>query len=118
MVGRLEEGAEEPPLEFEPGAVDTRLDPVGEVLVWIGHGQGPPHAEFQRERLTVAVDGAEVDESLGAVGVTHGESTDRTTGGLSCVSSSIGPEKSLLLARISPEISCPSCVIPFEPCTN
>src|SRR5512135_3855264 len=70
----LEEGAEELPLDLEAGAVDARLDPVGEVLVLVGHGQGHPEPELQRERLTVAVDGSEGDGSLEVVGVTHGES--------------------------------------------
>ena len=74
VVGLLDEGAEEPPLDLEAGAVDARLDPVGKVLVLVGHGQGHPEPELQRERLTVAVDGSEGDGSLEVVGVTHGES--------------------------------------------
>jgi hypothetical protein len=37
LVGLLDEGAEELALDLEPGAMDAGRDPVGEMLVLIGH---------------------------------------------------------------------------------
>ena len=45
LVGLLDEGSEEPALDFEAGLMDERLDLVGEVLVLGRHGQG----HLQRE---------------------------------------------------------------------
>ena len=59
LVGLLDEGLEEPTLEFEADLMDKRLDPVGEMRVVVGQGQGHLEPEFERERLPLAVDGAE-----------------------------------------------------------
>ena len=40
LVGLLDEGPEEPTLEFEAGLMDVGLDLVGEMLVLERHGQG------------------------------------------------------------------------------
>ncbi len=72
LVGLLDEGAEEPALDLEASVRDERLDPVGEVLVLVGHGQGHPQAALQGECLTLTVDGTEGEGSLEVVDVTHG----------------------------------------------
>src|SRR5271157_6259724 len=54
--------------------MDERLDLVGEMLVLLWHGQGHLQRQFERERLTGWLDGAEGDGSLKAVGGTHGVS--------------------------------------------
>src|SRR5437763_17125908 len=74
QVGLLDEGPEESALDHEAGLMDGRLDPVGEMVVLVGQGQGHLQPEFQGERLALSVDGAEGDGSLEVVGVTHGES--------------------------------------------
>jgi hypothetical protein len=38
--GHLDEDLEEPTLECEAGLMDVGLDPVGEMLVLVRHGQG------------------------------------------------------------------------------
>jgi hypothetical protein len=47
LVGLLDEGLEEPALDFETTLMDERLDLVGEMLVLIGHGQGHLQAQFE-----------------------------------------------------------------------
>ena len=64
LVGLLDEGSEEPALDFEAGVMDEGLDLVGEMLVLVGHGQGHLQRQLERERLALAVDGAEGDGSL------------------------------------------------------
>src|SRR5204862_5269406 len=65
-------------------------------------GQGHLPLEFEGEGRTLAVDGAEGDGSLEAVGVTHGETPYWHYGGSSCVFSLIRPAESLSWARITP----------------
>ena len=74
LIGLLDQDLEEPALDFETGLMDVRLDLVGEMLVLWWHGQGHLQRQFERERLTVILDGAEGDGSLKAVGGTHGVS--------------------------------------------
>ena len=45
LIGLLDQGLEEPALDFETGLMDVRLDLVGEMLVLVWHGQG----HIQRE---------------------------------------------------------------------
>ena len=47
LVGLLDEGSEEPALDFEAGLMDERLDLVGEMLVLVGQGQG--HLKLELE---------------------------------------------------------------------
>ena len=47
LVGLLDEGLEEPALDFETALMDERLDLVGEMLVLIGHGQGHLQPQFE-----------------------------------------------------------------------
>jgi hypothetical protein len=47
LVGLLDEGLEEPALDFESGLMDERLDLIGEVLVVVGHGHGHLQLEFE-----------------------------------------------------------------------
>jgi len=102
LVGLLDEGFEEPTLEFEAGLMDKRLDPVGEMRVVVGQGQGHLEPEFEGERLTLAVDGAEGEGSLKAVGVAHDEFPYWHYGGSSCVFSSIRPTKSSSKCEVAP----------------
>jgi hypothetical protein len=102
LVGLLDEGPEEAALDHETGLMDGRLDPVGEMVVLVGQGEGHLQPEFQGERLALPVDGAEGDGSLEVVGVTHGESPYWPYGGSSCVFSLIGSAKSSSGGRIDP----------------
>ena len=74
LVGLLDEGLEEPALDCDTGLMGERLDLVGEMLVLLWHRQGHLQRQFERECLTVILDGAEGDGSLKAVGSTHGVS--------------------------------------------
>jgi hypothetical protein len=61
------------------------LDLVGEMLVLVGQGHAHLQREFEGEGLPLAVDGAQGDGSLEAVGLTHGEAPYWHYGGSSCV---------------------------------
>jgi hypothetical protein len=54
--------------------MDERLDPVGEMLILMRHGQGHLERQLEREDLVGPVDGAASDGSLEIVGLAHGES--------------------------------------------
>jgi hypothetical protein len=47
LVGFLDEGSEEPALDFETRLMDERLDLVGEMLVLVGQGQGHLQSQFE-----------------------------------------------------------------------
>jgi hypothetical protein len=47
LVGLLDEGLEEPALDFQAGLMDERLDLVGEMLVLLWQGQG--HVQLELE---------------------------------------------------------------------
>src|SRR4051794_24393382 len=54
--------------------MDGGLEDVGQVLILVGHRQGDGHRQRGGEILTGPLDRTEVDGSLKAVGVAHGES--------------------------------------------
>jgi hypothetical protein len=89
VVGFFDEDLEETALEFDPDAMDRRLEVVGEMLILGRDGQDHLQSQFQREGLSLAVDGANVDANLEVVGIAHGESPYWNYGGSSCVFSSI-----------------------------
>ena len=47
VVGLLDEGLEEPALDFETALMDVGLDPLGEMLVLMRHGQGHLQPQFE-----------------------------------------------------------------------
>ena len=100
LIRLLHKELEEPALDFEPGVMDERLDLVGEMLVLVGQGQAHLEPEFERKRLTLAVDGSEGEGSLKVAGVTHGESPYWSHGDSSCVFSPIRLSKSFPPAQV------------------
>ena len=85
LVGLLHEDLEEPALDFKTSLMNGRFNLVGKMLVLVRHGQGHPQRQFERDCLTVTIDGAEGDGSLKAVSGTHGVSPYWNYGGPSCV---------------------------------
>ena len=101
VVGFFDEDLEETTLEFDPDAMDRRLEVVGEMLILGRQGQGQLQSQFQREGLSLAVDGANVDANLEVVGIAHGESPYWNYGGSSCVFSPIRLSQSLPQAQVT-----------------
>src|SRR5205823_13338658 len=102
LVRLLDEDLKEPALDLEAGLMDEGLDLVGEMLILLGQGDGHLELELEGEGLRLAVDGADGDGSLEAVGITHGESPYWYYGGSSCVFLSIRPAKSPPWSGIAP----------------
>ena len=118
LIGFLHEDFEEPALDLETGLMDERLDPAGEMLVLVGHGQGHLQRELQGEPLILAVDGTDGDGSLKVADVTHGGSPYLHYGGPSCVFFAVPPGKVTPPVRngsgriLSYSVQSPSCRAP------